>query len=159
MNEKPMSTKHLLIQIIFIVCFPFAVFCSDVKSFNIHDSFGVIFHYDPKITTILNKDITDYQGSQFYTVRVAKVRLFESSNDNLIVEYSEGGSADPGFKFYMEQGDQLKSISDTIFGTNLSIPGDGKIYVWGHTNSYFNLRRIFLYETFVYSNIDKLINL
>ena len=141
-----MSKKYLLIFISLTIFSPSIVFCSNVKSFKIHDDFGGVFiYYNPKIAFIINKDITDYQGSQFFTVQVAEVYLSEQNKEKLIIEYCEGGSADPGFAIYMEQKAQFKRVSEYISGTNILISGDGKIYVWGHTNSFFNLRRVFYF--------------
>lgn len=128
---------------LFVIIFNNKLIGSELKRENIDETENgnVYFYYEPQVCELILSDITDI--SYIKTVRIAQVKLAETDNANLIIDYSEGGSVDPGFIVYSIEPSGLKKISNLIDGLNAAIPGDGYIYIWGHTNSYFNLRRKF----------------
>lgn len=101
----------------------------------------VYLHYNPMLCKVILTNVPN--ESDIKTIRVAHTKLAKWNNDSLIIDYSEGGSIDPGFIIYHVKPSGLKRLSTLIDGLNIEIPGDGYLYIWGHTNSYFNLRRKF----------------
>ena len=145
MNNKVRKFSALILAIFLIWLFSIEAYSANLKTFEIHrTSKGPVFiHYNPDICTLINKDVTDYQGSNFYTVQVAKVEILPDKKEQFLIEYSEGGSVDPGFIIYKVEKTGLIRLSYLIDGLNIAVPGDGFLYIWGHTNSYFNLRRVY----------------
>jgi hypothetical protein len=111
-----------------------------LKTIEVDKNYDVYFSYSEKLTQILNKDITDKE-SMIKTIIVAKTRLSEEAKEFYLVLYCEGGSADPMFIIY--KGD---TVDDTEvfreFGLHLQIPGDGSLYLSGHTNNMYDLHPI-----------------
>lgn len=97
----------------------------------------VYFHYTSDLTTILLKDIsrTDY----IKELIVAEVRLADASTVKYQVEYTSGPSEDPGF--FIRTSENSKRIGSKFDGLNFAVFGDNSFYVWGHVNSYFNIRK------------------
>ncbi|HPY41308.1 MAG TPA: hypothetical protein PLM98_12380 [Thiolinea sp.] len=111
----------------------------------------VTIYYDKNLTEIINKETTVEGGEPTY--RVLKTKINKDSDQIYTVDYSAGASADPGFNFYKQTGDALKEIEQGIGGLVLIIPGNGFIYVSGHTNSMFDARRKYKIEN------DKLVEI
>jgi hypothetical protein len=104
----------------------------------------VFIHYVPSLTTIINTAIPNESG--FKEIRVAKLRLSARSTDTLIVDYTEGASADPGFFISLIEKCGPRRLDWPINGLDLEAPGDGYFYVRGHTDSWFDMRRKFTVE-------------
>jgi len=95
----------------------------------------VTFHYNSKTCRILMEDISviDYVQDTL----VAECSLLAKGKDLFKLEYSSGPSVDPSFTIVGLYGGR------DLSGTDMAIPGDGFFYVWGHTNSLFNKRRMY----------------
>jgi len=104
----------------------------------------VFIHYVPSLTTIINAAVP--QESGFTKIRVAKLRLSARSGDTLIVDYTEGGSSDPGFIVSLIEKCGPRRLDWPINGLDFEAPGDGFFYIRGHTNSWFDMRRKFTVE-------------
>jgi len=104
----------------------------------------VFIHYVPSLTTIINAATP--QESGFTEIRVAKLRLSARSGDTLIVDYTEGGSSDPGFIVSLIEKCGPRRLEWSINGLDFEAPGDGFFYIRGHTNSWFDMRRKFTVE-------------
>lgn len=100
--------------------------------------FRIIVWFDPKISLIINKsrDV----GDGYSQLRVIRSRINRNKNENFFIEFDEGPSLDPTFIIYPEKGEKLIG---RFWGTTLIIPGDGFLYVSGHTNNYFDQRKKF----------------
>jgi len=68
---------------------------------------------------------------------VAECSLLDKGKDLFKIEYSSGPSVDPSFTLVGLYGGR------DLNGTDMAIPGDGFFYIWGHTNSLFNKRRMY----------------
>ncbi len=101
----------------------------------------VFIHYVPSLATIINA-VTP-QESGFMEIRVAKLRLSARSADTLVVDYTEGGSCDPGFIISLIEKHGPRRLDWPIHGLDFEAPGDGFFYVRGHTDSWFDMRRKF----------------
>ena len=98
--------------------------------------------YKPELTTVINCTFTDPE-SKMKTVEAVEARVSAGSAP-LLIEYSEGPSCDPTFFVYRcmdhrKTGEPLL----TVWGLTLAIPGDGFIYVYGHTNNFYSQMRKF----------------
>ena len=104
----------------------------------------VFIHYVPALTTIINTALPNESGVG--EIRVAKLRLSARSADTLIVDYTEGASADPGFIISLIEKCGPRRLGWPIDGLDLEAPGDGYLYIRGHTNTWFDMRRKFAVE-------------
>lgn len=95
--------------------------------------------YNEAITEVINKEFTE-EESGLQITRAIRTKIDDQENTSYIVDYDEGFSVDPGFAIYREDGQKLTLI-ESFGGLQLIIPGNGNIYVSGHTNSMFNVRR------------------
>lgn len=63
-----------------------------------------------------------------------------TKNEKFLIGFSEGPSADPYYEFFkLIDGEYIATF--VIEGLQLYIPGNGNIYVSGHSNSMFNSRK------------------
>ena len=134
--------------ILLLILFPNITIASpEIKEVKLDDTSvgSVYFHYNSDLTNLLLKDITDKE-SEIFTLTVAEIKLSSSSKETFVLEYTEGGSTDPGFLFYKKNNDQLTQLSYLIDGLHILIPGNNFIYIWGHTNSDYNIRRVYKIE-------------
>jgi hypothetical protein len=104
--------------------------------------------YDPKITTVINKEPDNpikynIQGiSGIKIIRAIRTKISLNTQEYYIIDFDEGASDDPTFILLKEENKKLKYISH-MPGTSLVIPGDGNLYISGHTNDMFDKRRKF----------------
>ena len=114
-----------------------------------------------KVDTLSKKDITVKvadQGSEkimmvhknpeVLIIDVASIYI-TSLNKKFIIEYNSGPSADPTFNIKWQSSKKEKVFS--IYGTDLDFRSSGEIYVSGHTNNKFSMKRKFVFK------IDQLI--
>jgi hypothetical protein len=73
---------------------------------------------------------------------ICLISINDKMDDKILVTYDEGLSADPSFSFLKKKKDKYEFFF-SLSGTKLFLPGNGNIYVEGHTNNYFNERRKF----------------
>lgn len=95
----------------------------------------VSFYYKSDLCQIRMNDISvvDYVKEKL----IGECSLSIGNEKTFEVEYSSGPSIDPSFSLKgCYQGSHLN-------GTSMAIPGDGFFYIWGHTDSVFNKRRMY----------------
>ena len=80
------------------------------------------------------------EGPSMMNVKVLKTKISPSGPDYYLI-FSPGPSADPSFVFYKEG--EYEKAAFYVMGLNVYIPGNGNVYVEGHTNNTFNQRRKF----------------
>ncbi|MGK2857006.1 MAG: hypothetical protein ACSLFQ_07360 [Thermoanaerobaculia bacterium] len=100
----------------------------------------VVIAYPPYLAKLINKTVI-IPEAEIKTVEVLGTRLGDSPDWYRVV-YSEGPSVDPEFILYSEAGGEEREVLRE-FGLSLRIPGDGFVYVSGHTNDYFDKMRKF----------------
>lgn len=104
-----------------------------------HTEAGVVhFSFNPKLAEIVDNDITDNE-SMIKTIVVAKSRISEGFRESYWIVYSEGGSLDPMFTVYRGDNTEKPKVFEQA-GLHLAIPGDGALYVSGHTNNMYDQR-------------------
>jgi len=108
----------------------------------------VFVKYNSASTTVINKSISELDKNDplYYEdemgmggTKLLKTKI-SSDGDYYNIVFSWGPSADPEFSFYK---DGQKEAIFYVAGLNLYIPGNGSIYVSGHTNNNFNERKKF----------------
>lgn len=104
----------------------------------------VVVSYEPRLAKVIDKTFI-IPEAEIKTVEVLRTRLGESPEWYRVV-YSEGPSVDPEFIIYAEAGGTEREVFRE-FGLSLRIPGDGFIYVSGHTNDFFDKTRKFAVGT------------
>lgn len=100
----------------------------------------VVVSYEPRLAKLINETFI-IPEAEIKTVLVLRTRLGESSEWYRVV-YSEGPSVDPEFIIYSEAGGKEREVFRE-FGLWLRLPGDGFVYVSGHTNDFFDKTRKF----------------
>lgn len=110
---------------------------------SVVDLNGIRIYYHPELTEIIKK------VGQDDIVRVLRTRIDRTKPQNYVVDFDPGPSEDPAFVLYTENGANLNALVDEkgeqfiVAGLTLIIPGNGSLYVSGHTNNMFNERRKF----------------
>lgn len=115
----------------------------------------IYLYYDE---AIVSPSLESYGNSSEEFTPVGRAVLEKSRTDTLIISYSEGPSCDPGFFFFWSDGRRVRTEPATAFyssALNLSIPGDGFFYTWGHTDSYFDIHRKFQMVDSVLSEVEQ----
>ena len=123
-----------------------------LSQLQIHDEFlqpyfpdGLFIAFNPTLATVLQHPIEDAsfrEPGDPLTTRLLETRLAPHDDDRYVIDFSPGGSLDPTFLISRDDGHALQEIGQ-VFGLNLTVPGDGYLYVSGHTNTTFNQRRKF----------------
>ncbi len=112
----------------------------------------VVVHFNPALAQPLNIDL----GAQWRAecqcddiprvIRALRTHLSVGAHEWYVVDYDAGPSVDPTFYLYREAdlaaGDSAQPLA-SLPGTQLYIPGNGALYLAGHSNSMFDRRRKF----------------
>jgi hypothetical protein len=117
----------------------------NVTNLKIDDScFGAVHvRYNPQLAVVINETVYIPSGSDMKTVHVIRTALAPGSPEYLI-DYWEGGSCDPTFFVYdATKPTDWENALLNVFGLTMIIPGDGYVYVHGHTNNFFSQFRKF----------------
>jgi len=135
----------------------FAQTFDHLSTFHIKGYFAYAIRFDSTWTRVLNERIDDERGGCL-TVKAIVTRLSNTSKNEYLVIFCEGISVDPFFEIYRIVGEkqeidssfQIYAITNEakrkiggISGLEIVIPGNGNVYVYGHTNNMFNMRRKF----------------
>ena len=97
--------------------------------------FKIRVHYDPLITKLENKQLNE---GGIKSVVVLTTRIDRTKSQRYEITYSDGPSADPAF--YVSKAGTNEGVGG-FAGIELFIPGNGSVYVSGHTNSLFDHRQ------------------
>lgn len=124
-----------------------------LKKFGIKTATNRIVNifYNSAITSLINEEPDESikyntQGiSGIKITRAIRTKLTATKNEYYIIDFDEGASDDPTFVIYKEEDNKLQYIHH-LSGTSLVIPGDGNLYVSGHTNNMFDQRKKFMIE-------------
>lgn len=99
----------------------------------------ITIYYDPQLSKIINKNVPDTLEG---TKHIISTKISSKDSEIYIVEYSPGPSGDPQFSLYKKIGEKL-TLAFNSFGLSLFIPGNGYLYISGHTNNTYNQRKKF----------------
>jgi hypothetical protein len=116
----------------------------DLKSLYLKKE-NVTLYYSSKITTLLNQEHPEknkYGEAGVFVSRPLKTQLLGIGKGYFTVDCDSGGSADPSCTFFQEVGGKLREVAK-IEGLHFAMPGNGSVYVEGHSNTMFNVKRKF----------------
>lgn len=105
----------------------------------------VTLYYKPEMSQVLSgkhPEIKRYNEAGIYISRSLRTQLLGAGKVYFTIDCDSGGSGDPGCTFLQEQNGNLKEIIH-IQGLRFAFPCDGSIYVEGHNNTMFNVRKKF----------------
>jgi hypothetical protein len=106
---------------------------------------GIKIFYQPNSTVLLNQKLEDEAG--FDIIASLETKLMQNSKEIFVVVFSSGPSDDPGFSIYRKEDfKNKKDPIDHFSGLELTIPGNGAVYLSGHTNNMFNMRKKYTYQ-------------
>lgn len=106
---------------------------------------GVTLYYLPAISKVLtapHPDAHAYDEAGVYASRPLRTRIVPTEAQDFVVDCDSGGSWDPGCTIMREDRGELKEVVG-IRGLRFIFPGNGSIYVDGHNDNMFNVRRKF----------------
>lgn len=106
---------------------------------------GVTLFYTAERSEVLaapHPEAKDLNEGGIYVARPLRTRLLTDMRATFIIDCDSGGSADPSCTVFQESVNQLKKLV-TIPGVRFAFPGNGSIYVDGHSNTMFNVRKKF----------------
>lgn len=104
---------------------------------------GVTLYYNPERSRVLpgsHPDADKHDKSGVYISRVLRAELLGVGKGHFVIDCDSGGSGDPGCTILKENNGHLKKINH-IMGLNFAFPCNGIIYVDGHNNTMFNVRK------------------
>ncbi|MBN1294207.1 MAG: SH3 domain-containing protein [Candidatus Latescibacteria bacterium] len=105
---------------------------------------NISIYFDASITNVIDTLLTgDFDNGGFgVNRRLLTTKILRDSDVTYTIDFSPGMSADPCFIIFRNDGYTLKRLTNGIIGgTQLIVPGDGFLYISGHTNNTFNQRR------------------
>ncbi|GBG13348.1 sorbosone dehydrogenase [Novimethylophilus kurashikiensis] len=103
----------------------------------------VTLYYDPKISTVLSgnhPEAKNYEEAGVFISRPLRTQLLGLGKGFFTIDCDSGGSWDPGCTFLLENEGKLKKVFQTL-GLRFALPGNGNIYVEGHNDTMFNVRK------------------
>ncbi len=121
---------------------------SYLEKITINTPSGIFIKYNKALSEVYNTKFKDLDkndsfypegGPAFYNTKLIKTKIDQSSDKQYYVVYSSGPSGDPQFMFYKTTNTEMPVFR--VMALKVYIPGNGNIYVSGHTNNAFNMRR------------------
>lgn len=124
---------------LFLLLIPFIGISQNRDYFTYLHEYKYKIFAQPVSKDASNVSFDDY-GEPVYPVIFTKIN--PTQTEDLLVCYTDGASGDPAYQFYKENKGEYDWLF-TIAGTEIFIPGNGFIYVNGHTNNVFDKRKKF----------------
>lgn len=119
----------------------------------------ITIHYDPGITTVIDSLYQNpYKKEAGYGPdrRLISTKIDRNVDATFTVDFFEGFSVDPCIEIYRNTGADMKKLANgSIGGTTFIIPGDGFLYISGHTNNTFDQRRMYRVEGDTITEIEQ----
>jgi hypothetical protein len=106
----------------------------------------ITIYFDARVSTVIDTvyDHPEKNAGFGTNRRLIKTRIDRNTETTYTIDFSPGMSVDPNFIIFRNIGNELKELTRWgIGGTQLIVPGDGFLYISGHTNNTFNQHRIF----------------
>ena len=121
------------------------------QDFIVPDSFAhlkkILIEQDSNVFAFVNNDFSEklsltakFEEENHVEEFIGIVKPDELTNEEYLLSFSMAPSADHAFSFFKRNGDKFV-YSFSISGKQIFIPGNGFIYVSGHTNNWFNKKR------------------
>lgn len=108
------------------------------------ESHHIVLHYRPDLAAVINVKVKgEWFEIEGYSTRLASVRLSAQDTTEYVVDYNPGASNDPSFELHRERDGDMARLA-RLPGLEIWLPGNGALYVAGHTNSMFTTCRKYL---------------
>jgi hypothetical protein len=118
---------------------------SSLKSVNPLFNPKIFVYFNPTLTEVINQreEVPAEAGvpEGLENIIMVKTRIDSLKNEVYTVAFNPGPSDDPTFIIYHNNRELLN-----VNATEVGFPGNGLVYVGGHTNNWFDQRRIFRLE-------------
>lgn len=109
---------------------------------------GLRVIFDGRLAQVVNEKYEPYPEEKtypYYRQRLIRTRLSSVDATEYFIDFDAGFSVDPGFVI------SRATLGKTTYlqmagGTECMIPGDGYIYIHGHANSMYDVRRRYRYD-------------
>lgn len=126
--------------------------CPGLKALQLKNE-DITLYYDPgksKVLSGAHPEAKNYYEGGIFISRPLRTQLLGPGKGYFTIDCDSGGSWDPGCTLLQETNGKLKKVID-IQGLRFSFPGNGSIYVDGHNNTMFNVRKKYEWrdDTFV----------
>jgi hypothetical protein len=115
--------------------------CSDITTGGLPNA---LVRYNKNVSKIINQTIPS--KDDFSYISALQFQLTATSPESYLLTFDEGSSADPTFTIYQQLSNGEKREIFKQNGLEIVLPGNGHVYVSGHTNNMFNMRRKFEYN-------------
>lgn len=117
----------------------------------------VALYYDPaksEVLTAKHPDATNYEENGVYISRALRTQLLGKGKGYFVIDCDSGGSWDPGIAILQEKDGLLKPLLH-IQGLRFALPGNGAIYVDGHNDTMFNIRKKYEWHDSTFSEVPQ----
>ena len=91
-------------------------------------------------------DVKMSEGEYAESYPIAHVTISKNQKDEIILCSTDGPSGDPAFEFYKMSKNGESIYMFTLAGTQIFVPGNGNLYVTGHTDNMFDKRKKFVFN-------------
>jgi len=89
--------------------------------------------------------IKEFEGEFGTSIPIAYVRISKNQKHKILLTFTEGYSGDPAYEFYKTENKKHIYLF-SMNGTSVYIPGNGNIYIAGHTNNMFDKRKKYVFK-------------
>jgi len=106
----------------------------------------ITIYFDAKVSTVIDTLYEHPEKNAGFgpNRRLITTRIDQNTDTTYTIDFSPGMSVDPNFIIFRNIGNEMKQLTrGGIGGTQLIVPGDGFLYISGHTNNTFDQHRIF----------------
>lgn len=98
--------------------------------------------YDAGISKVINKvDKSFLSADEEGLLILIETQIDRNSPIRYLIAYDPGPSDDPGFVIFYKDSKKEISENSSIFGLHIVVPGNGNLYLSGHTNNLFDQKR------------------
>lgn len=115
---------------------------SDLQSLTLKDV-GITLHYNVGLSELLDSKPYNAGNDSEYTslaYRPLRTQILGAGKWYFTIECDNGPSGDDHCTFLQEDNGELKSVAN-IDGVDFTFPGNGNIYVNGHNDTMFDVRK------------------
>lgn len=113
-------------------------YCGDVTEGSV---LNALVRYNKDMSKVINQTVHSEDDLSY--INVLQFQLVATSPESYLLTFDEGSSADPTFTIYQQLPNGEKREIFRQNGLEIVLPGNGHLYVSGHTNNMFNMRRKF----------------
>ncbi|MFC1557713.1 hypothetical protein ACFL40_00010 [candidate division KSB1 bacterium] len=103
---------------------------------------GIRIHFPASVSTVIDTNVIGIYGPRSPVRRLIVTKININDDNYYTIDFSQGASVDP--EFIINRNIDGKAVFiDKFFAIEIIVPGDGFLYISGHTNTMYNKRRKF----------------